>query len=62
MPKFFEGAPPRLSYSPGEALDNAGTRLMIDRLKIFAIRLENGDTAIVSGETSEGALRNAGIT
>jgi hypothetical protein len=39
-----------------------GTRLMIDGMKIFAIRLENGDTAIVSGDTSEGALRNAGIT
>jgi hypothetical protein len=37
MPKFFSrGAPPRLSYSPGEALANTGKRLMIDRMKIFA--------------------------
>jgi hypothetical protein len=31
-------------------------------MKIFAIRLENGDTAIVSGEHSGEALQNAGIT
>jgi hypothetical protein len=59
---FSRGAPPRLSYSPGEALANTGTRLMIDRMKIFAIRLDNGNTPIVSGETSEEALRNAGFT
>jgi hypothetical protein len=35
---------------------------MIDRMKIFAIRLDNGNTPIVSGETSEEALRNAGFT
>jgi hypothetical protein len=56
---FSRGAPPRLSYSPGEALANTGTRLMIDHVKMFAIRLENGDTRIVSGDASEKALRNA---
>jgi hypothetical protein len=41
MPKkFSRGAPPLLSYSPGEALANTGTRLMIDRMKMFAIRLK----------------------
>jgi hypothetical protein len=62
MPKFFpRGAPPLLSDSPGEALANTGTRLMIDRMKIFAIRLDNGNTPIVSGDTSEEALRNASL-
>jgi hypothetical protein len=62
MPKFFSrGAPPRLSYSPGEALANTATRLVIDRMKIFAIRLDNGNTPIVSGDTSEEGLRNASL-
>jgi hypothetical protein len=30
---------------------------MIDRMEIFAICLENGDTPIVSGNTGEEALR-----
>jgi hypothetical protein len=55
MPKIFSrGAPPRLSYSPGEALANTGTRLMIDRMEI---RLGNGDTPIVSGDTSEEGVK-----